>query len=79
MGEYRLLVHQFPQVAIGLQHRGADAAQQPRLDLARHAEHRGRDGDDQDHLHRLQQEVDHQRHNATMTRSAIKVQNTSVK
>ena len=79
MGEHRLLVHQLPQIPIGLQHGRANATQQPRLDLAGHADNGRRNGDDQRHLHRLQKKIDDQRHIATKTSRAIKVQNTSVR
>ena len=79
MGEHRLLVHQLPQIDVWLQQRRADTAQQPRLDLARHAENAGGDGDDQHHLHGLQHEIEDQRHSATTTSSRIRVQNTSVR
>ncbi len=75
----QLLVHQLPQIPIGLQHGRANAAQQPRLDLAGEAENGRCDGDHQRHLQRLKKEIDDQRHVATKTSRAIKVQNTSVR
>ena len=77
--EHHLLVHQLPDVEIGLQQRRPDAAQQPCLDLARDAEQQRRDGDHDHHLHGLSGEIEDQRHAATTSRSTISAQNTSVR
>jgi hypothetical protein len=46
---------------------------------SRHPENGGGNGDDEHHLHALQHEIEDQRHSATIARSTIKVQNTSVR
>jgi hypothetical protein len=50
-------VHELPQIAIGLQQRRSDPPQKTRLHLARHAEHKRCDDDDQEHLQGLQTEI----------------------
>jgi hypothetical protein len=82
VGEHRFLVQQLPQIPIRLERARADAAQQPRLDLAGDAEHERRDHQHQRHLHGLEQqiedEVDH-RHAATTSRSTISAAKVSVR
>jgi hypothetical protein len=77
--QHRLLVHQLPEVEIRLPQRRADPPQQPRLDLARDAEHQRRDRQHQQHLQSLCRQIDDHRHAATISSSRISVMNTSVR
>jgi len=54
----RLLARQADEIEIGLDQRRAPPTQQPRLRLAHEAGEQRRQADDQDHLHKLEDEID---------------------
>ena len=72
--EHGFLAQKAQQVAIGLDHRGAAPARQPRLHLAHDAGHQRRQYHDQQHLHELHEQLQRQRHRvitrSKMTRAA---------